>query len=190
MSHQKSPKRLAKLLDYILARRPDEFGLVTDKDGFIKVKDLLKALSEEEGWRHVTRAGLNEIQLTLPKAPIEMIDNRIRAVDRRNLPYAATDQTPPKLLFTAVRRRAYARVIEKGVSPSLYPDVLLATERRMAERIGKRIDADPVLLTVNTHQAHQQQTFFKRYGADLFLAPFLRTRWRSSSSRAFFRFKL
>ena len=49
MSLQRSPKQLAKLIDYILSRRPDEFGLVPDKDGYVKIKDLLKAV---HAWIH------------------------------------------------------------------------------------------------------------------------------------------
>ena len=48
MTKQNSAKQLAKLIDYILSRRPDEFGLVTDAHGFIKIKELLKAINEEE----------------------------------------------------------------------------------------------------------------------------------------------
>ena len=65
MNLQRSPKQLAKLLDYILSRRPDEFGLVTDADGYIKIKELLKAVNEEDGLGYVRRAHLNEIFLQL-----------------------------------------------------------------------------------------------------------------------------
>ncbi len=44
MSRQRSPQQLAKFISYILARRPDEFGLVPDPNGFVKIKDLLKAI--------------------------------------------------------------------------------------------------------------------------------------------------
>ena len=45
---QRSPKQLAKFFNYVLGRRPDEFGLVTDKEGFVKIKELIKATNEEE----------------------------------------------------------------------------------------------------------------------------------------------
>ena len=51
MRHKKDPKQLAKLLNYALGRDPDEFGLVPDESGFIKIKELLKALHEEDGWK-------------------------------------------------------------------------------------------------------------------------------------------
>jgi len=46
----RSPQNLAKMLAYVLGRRPDEFGLIPDAEGFVRIKDLLKALHEEEGW--------------------------------------------------------------------------------------------------------------------------------------------
>ena len=32
---------------YVLGQRPDEFGLVPDEKGFVRVKDFVKAISEE-----------------------------------------------------------------------------------------------------------------------------------------------
>ena len=59
MPQKGSPKQLAKFLNYVLGRRPDEFGLVTDKEGFVKIKDLIKATSEEE--EDVLRALLHSL---------------------------------------------------------------------------------------------------------------------------------
>jgi hypothetical protein len=59
MGKAKSPQSLAKLITYILGRRPDEFGLVTDTEGFVKIKELLKAITEEAGWKYVRRSDLN-----------------------------------------------------------------------------------------------------------------------------------
>ena len=140
MALQKSPKRLAKLLDYILGRRPDEFGLVTDSDGYIKIKELLKALSEEEGLSYVRRAHLDEILLTLPDSSFEISDNSIRSKFRDQLPQLTYVQNPPKLLYTCVRRKAYPHVAEKGIQPTGFSRVILSSSLVMAERLGRRID--------------------------------------------------
>jgi len=173
MGYSKRLKKLAKFLEYLLGHRPDEFGLVADPDGFIKIKEVLKALSEEDDWRHVTQASLKEVLITLPDAPIETSANLVRAINRTGLPEARPDPFPPKLLFTAVRRKAYARAIQTGVTPSLYPQVLLTADRKIALRVGQRIDQTPVLLTVNTEQARRRQIAFVRYGECLFLAEHL-----------------
>ena len=173
MALQKSPKRLAKLLDYILGRRPDEFGLVTDSDGYIKIKELLKALSEEEGLSYVRRAHLDEILLTLPDSSFEISDNSIRSKFRDQLPQLTYVQNPPKLLYTCVRRKAYPHVAEKGIQPTGFSRVILSSSLVMAERLGRRIDRPAVLLTVQVHPCMDRRVVFFQAGETLFLTDFI-----------------
>ena len=53
MDADKKQKQLSKLIQYILGRNPYEFGLVPDREGFVKIKELLKALNEETLFRNV-----------------------------------------------------------------------------------------------------------------------------------------
>ncbi len=163
-------KPLAKFLAYILGHRPDEFGLVPDPDGYIKVKDLLKVLSGEEGWRHIRRSHINEILITLPHPPIEISEKRIRAVSREKLPQLCIASSLPKLLYTCIRKRAYAHVLDKGISPMGQSHVILSSTREMAQRIGYRIDQEPILLTVNIDQAGSRGVIFQQAGGAIFLA--------------------
>lgn len=158
------------MLTYVLARRPDEFGLVPDADGYVKIKDLLKALHEDEGLRYVNRSHLAEILLSVPEAPIEISENRIRARNRETLAPTAEAAAPPKLLFTAIRRRAYAVVLEHGVQPADGARIVMSPSREVAERLGKRIDAEPVILTVLVQSCRDQGIAFAQAGEDLFLA--------------------
>lgn len=160
---------MTKFLAYVLGRRPDEFGLVPDADGFVKIKDLLKALQEEDGFRHVRQAQINEILLTVPNAPIEIHDRLVRAKNRDDLICPELAEIPPKLLYICVRPKAYPHILEKGVSPSLHDKVILAEKASMARRMGQRLDADPVLLTVHTGTAIRKGRVFHRFGEHLFL---------------------
>ena len=173
MAYQKSPKKLAKLLDYILGRRPDEFGLVTDRDGYVKIKDLLKALSEEEGLSYVRRNHLNEILLTLPNPSFEISDNSIRATNRRHLPEHVYAHDPPKLLYHCVRQKAYPHVCTKGLYPTGYSRVILSSNLSLAQRMGKRIDQSATLLTVQVQQCLDKGVVFFSAGEALFLADFI-----------------
>lgn len=170
MGQQRSPQQLAKFIAYILGRRPDEFGLVPDEEGFVKIKDLLKAVVEEEGWRHVRRANLNEILLTVPDPPIEIQDTLVRAVDRENLPRPAPVPEPPPLLYTCVRKKAHPVVMEKGISPAGTPRVVLSSDPELAERMGRRSDPAPVTLTVQTARCLAGGVAFARVGEALYLA--------------------
>jgi putative RNA 2'-phosphotransferase len=162
--------QLAKMLAYILGRKPEEFGLVTDPEGFVKIKDLLKALGEEEELRFVRRGRLDEIVATMPDPPIEILDDRIRATDRIHLQPLTPAKELPKLLYTCVRRKAYPVVLEKGIFPANHPLVVLSSDRIMAERIGRRSDASPILLTISVKESREKQVHFLRAGGSLYLA--------------------
>ncbi len=170
MGKAKSPRSLARLLTYILGRHPDEFGLVTDANGFVKIKDLLKALTEEEGWKYVRRSHLDEVLCSLPEPPFEISDKQIRAKYRDQLALPELVRELPKLLFTGIRKRAYRSVLDKGIFPTGYHRVVLSSDRELAVRIAKRADHDPVLLTVQVQKSIAKGVMFYQTGASLFLA--------------------
>lgn len=158
------------MLAYVLGRQPDEFGLIPDADGFVKINDLLKALHEEEGWGYVRESHLREVLLTIPTPAFEIDAHRIRALKREALVAEPVPEQSPKLLYAHIRRRAYPWVQTHGIHPSSHPHVVLASQRDQAERLGHRIDPDPVILTVNVHAAEAQGVVFVRFGTDWFLA--------------------
>ena len=171
MMHKvKSPQTLAKFIAYVLGRRPDEFGLVTNKEGFVKIKDLLKAITEEKDWKYVRRFHLDEILYSLPNPPFEIFDQQIRAKRRDYLPEIHPAGDPPKLLFTCIRKRAYPSVLEKGIAPAGYHHVILSSDRELAERIGKRTDREPVTLTVHAQKSVENGVMFYQAGESLFLS--------------------
>ena len=170
MGKTRSPQNLAKMLAYVLGRRPDEFGLIPDAEGFVRIKDLLKALHEEEGWGYVSLSHLNEVLLSVPGAPFEIRQNDIRSVDRNTPDLGVSARELPKLLYACIRRRAYPHVHAEGIHPSSHPRVVLVADRVLAERLGRRIDPDPVILTVNVRCACEAGVVFDPSGEGLFLA--------------------
>jgi putative RNA 2'-phosphotransferase len=173
MSSQRSPKQLAKFLNYVLGRRPDEFGLVTDKEGFVKIKDLIKATGEEEGLKYVRRAHINEVMLTLPNHGLEIADKLIRAQNREHLPKQSFALDPPKLLYTCVRKKAYPHVLDKGIRPTGFSKVILSSNRDLAERMGRRSDHDAVLLTVQVSQSEDKGVVFFQAGKSIYMAEYI-----------------
>ncbi len=163
-------KKQAKFLTYILGIRPDEFGLVPDKEGYVKIKDLIKAVNEEDGWRSFRQATINEMVVSLPDPPLDINDKRIRARERQQLPKRVSPEILPKLLYTCVRPKALAVILDKGILPMGRRHVILSADKDMAERIGKRIDRSPALLTVNVDIAVRMGTLILQAGKTLFLA--------------------
>ena len=170
---KQSPKQLAKFLNYALSRRPDEFGLVTDKEGFVKIKELIKATIEEEGLKYVRRSHINEIMITLPNHGLEVAENLIRAINREHLPKQSFALDPPKLLYTCVREKAYPYVLDKGIMPTGFSKVILSSNRDLAQRMGRRSDHGAVLLTVQVNQSEVKGVVFFTAGESLFLADYI-----------------
>ena len=162
--------RNAKFIAYVLGRRPDEFGLIPDERGFVKIKTLFKALHEEDGWRFLKPTHLQEMILALAPPPVEMKGAMIRARDRGDLPRVSPAMNLPKLLYAAIRRRAYPSALEKGLRPGGEGYIVLSADQAMALRLGNRMDNDPVLLTINTASACDVGVHFRQYGQRLYLA--------------------
>lgn len=166
----RSPDQLAKYLSYLLGRRPDELGLIPDSQGYVKIKDLLKALSEEQELKYVRQAHLNEIIVSVSHPPIEISENLIRAVSREHLKAIAPADDLPKLLYSCVRQRAHPVVLEKGLIPGAYPHVILSENPEMAKRIGRRSDPEPLLISVYVQKAKERGIIFYQAGEELYLA--------------------
>ncbi len=173
MAQQKLIKQLAKFLAYVLGRSPYEFGLSPDTEGFVPVKELLKALSEEDGWRHVRRGLIDEALLSLQSPPFEIVENRIRATDRSKLAKPVPSEDPPKLLYTCIRKKAHAAVLNKGIFPQAHDRVILSEDREMALRLGRRRDPAPVLLTVQAQLSEEGGVVFYHAGGQIYQARFI-----------------
>lgn len=166
----KNAKQLARLLHYILGRRPDEFGLVPNAEGYVAVKDLIKIL-HEEGWHHVRPHHLAALPYHLADAGIEIDDGRIRAHQRNKLPSISAGGAPPRELYTCIRRRAYTTTVANGLAPQGHPaKVRLFADIELARRVGRRRDADPLVVTVQTTVAQRAGIQFERFGEALYLA--------------------
>jgi putative RNA 2'-phosphotransferase len=163
--------KLSKFLSYVLGRRPDEFGIVPDAEGYVGIKELLQALHEEPGWRHIRMAHVNEVFISLAKPSIQIEGRRIRAIETAMLPVANQPDDLPKLLYIAIRSRAYPVVLNKGLAPTpRHPHLILSKDAAMAMRMGRRQDNSPVLLTVQVVESLNKGSSFQQYGRILFLA--------------------
>jgi putative RNA 2'-phosphotransferase len=169
MGMRKDPKQLGKLMAYVLGHRPDEFGLVPDEEGFVRLKDLVKALSEEPGWGYVRKSHIHEVLITCGEDAFVTADDRIKAARPQASVGPVPGAVPPKLLYCCVRHKAYPVVCEKGLSPMGRRQVFLATTEDMALRMGKRRDSKPVLVTVQAQRASEAGMAFSMQGELIYM---------------------
>jgi putative RNA 2'-phosphotransferase len=171
MDALRSLKKLGNFILYILERRPDEFGLVPDTEGYVKIKYLLRAINEEDGFKYVRSFHIDDILSSLPDFQVEIKDSLIRAKNLNSLPKPDIAGNPPKILYTFVRKNGYLFALEKGIHPVGGEKVVLSSTGELAERIGKRFDQSPVLLTVHTGKALDAGVVFYTSGELYFTGP-------------------
>ena len=160
---------LSRLISYILGHKPDEFGLVPDREGFVTYKELLWAINEEPGWGYVKMGHINEVLLGKERTLFQPEEKRIRALDRRwHLDLQHPSLSLPKLLFIAVRRKAHAHVMDKGLRSTGDTFIVSSPDRDTAVKIGRRKDQNPVLMDIMASAAQEEGVSFYSFGS-LFL---------------------
>jgi len=60
--------------------------------------------------------------------------------------------------------------MDKGIFPLGRRHVILSSEKKLAEKMGKRIDRTPVILTVQTQKSYNHGVVFLQAGELLFIA--------------------
>ncbi len=156
------------MLRYALGVAPAEFGLLPDEQGWAPIKELLAALHQEEGWKHLRQGMLEDAATRLAPELVEMDEKRIR-VRERAYPQPDYSASPPAHLYLGARRKAWPVLQRRGLEePHDGRPWLLATDKQTALKLGERRDAEPVLVTVQAHQAQDQGAVFPAWG-DYFL---------------------
>ncbi len=163
---------LSHLMSYMLVTRPDEFGLVPDKEGYITIKELLKAINEEPGTKYVRESHIREVLLHDRDGVFEIDEKNIRS-SQWKVCLKSKGQNPvppPRILFKGVKKKTYPFVLKAGLLPGSKDHVLLATNRDLATRIAHRLDQNPVLLEIRAGAAHENGIRFYPFGDSLYLA--------------------
>ena len=109
---------LAHLLEFALGKAPDHFGLALDPEGWIPLKQLIQALSEEPDWRGMTQNRILDLRWALPDAPFEIEEKRARLKpDHLAALESPRRETapPPSLLYYGSRRKPYPVYRTKGI---------------------------------------------------------------------------
>jgi len=161
---------LAKILTYMLCHRPDEFGLVVAAQGFVSVKGLLQALSQEPGWGFVRRHHLEQVAGLLHPPRFELAAERFRALPPGGVNLRRPGDLPPPLLYLAIPPKIHPRVFEEGLRAPPGQELLLATAPERALELGRRRSPDPVLVTIQAQAAARGGVVLQGYGEGLFLA--------------------
>ena len=155
----------------MLGQRPDEFGLIPDEKGFVPIKELLKAIHEEKDFRYVRASHINEILIGKDRYLFESTDKLIRVKEKKwQLDLTNPARLVPKILYTGVKRKTCMFISDKGLKSAINSYIILSPSKEFSEKIGKRRDPKPVVLTILASDAQSMGHTFYQFGS-LFLSP-------------------
>jgi putative RNA 2'-phosphotransferase len=163
---------LSRLMSYILGNRPDEFGLVPDRQGYITIKEFLKAINEEPNMAYVRESHIREVLLHERDGILEIDEKKIRSTKREFCPVERERDLapPPKILFKGVKRKAYPYILKSGLFPGSKEHVVMTRDRDLAIRIARRLDQRPIVLEISAGSAIENGITFYHFGDSLYLA--------------------
>jgi len=173
MAHNNKRKvdYLNRLLNYILGNRPDEFGLVPEKGGYISLKELLKAINEESNMAYVRESHIREVLLNNRDGSFEINEEKIRSI-KRNFTLIDKDQDrvhPPKMLYKGIKRKTYPFILKSGLLPGSKEHIVMTKDKDLAIRIAHRLDQKPIILEIKAGVAAENGIPFFPFGDSIYL---------------------
>jgi putative RNA 2'-phosphotransferase len=169
--HKRKVDNLSRLMSCILGKRPDEFGLVPDREGYIPLKEFLKAVKEEPLMGYIREFHVRETLLKDKEGIFEIQENKIRSTKRDyRLIFDNQDFNPPKILYRGVKRKTYPSILKYGLLPGSGEYVVMTKDRDFAVRIASRLDQEPIILEIRARVAAEEGIDFYPFGDSIYLS--------------------
>lgn len=146
----------SKAMSYALRHKPEEFGLVLDKEGWVDIKAFCAALAGHKGGVSLTEEDIAQIIAGSEKKRFEMSGGKIRATyghsTENKIEFSPT--VPPSVLYHGTSNRALDSIRKNGLLPMGRQYVHLSSDVATARKVGERHDRNPAILTVNAAKMH------------------------------------
>ena len=170
--YKRKVANLSRFMSYILGKRPDEFGLVPDREGYITIKEFLNAINEEPNMAYVRESHVREVLLHDRDGIFEIDGKKIRSAKRDFCPVEKERDLAslPKILFVGVKRKAYPYILKSGLFPGSKEHIVMTKDRDLAIRIARRLDPKPIILEISAGSAIENGITFYHFGDSLYLA--------------------
>ena len=157
--------RLSRVVAHALRHRPEHYGLELDRDGWVAVEALARALASRGAeWRGLSGQEIRAMVATAAKQRYEISGDRIRARYGHSLPdkIEGVPAVPPDLLYHGTTPEALPKIRSEGLKPMRRHYVHLSPDLETAALVGGRRSAIPVVIEVRAGQAHAEGLTFYR----------------------------
>lgn len=151
--------KLSKTISYILRHHPEDYNLELDKNGFVKIDDLLYAInSKNEFEKSINIKDINNMLDNSDKKRWEVIGDKIRAYYGHSFENIIEheEKVPPDILYHGTTHKALNKILLEGLLPISRQFVHLSDDEDTAIIVGKRRDQNPVILIIDAKRAYEE----------------------------------
>lgn len=148
-------ENLSKKIANILRHTAKECGLAMDKEGFVNVDELLRYINSNSKWSDISINDINNVIQNIPKKRFELKESKIRAYYGHSFAEKVVkmESIPPHILYHGTSHEAVEQILKSGLCSQKRQYVHLSAETDTAISVGKRKDANPIILIVDTLSA-------------------------------------
>lgn len=139
-----------------LRHNPADFELTLDANGWVALRDLVRAIAARPRWQWIETEHVLEVVNTSDKRRFEVDGAFIRARYGHSRAARPVYQrvTPPEVLYHGTPRRNLSAIRQHGLQPVSRQYVHLSATPEMAVQVGQRRDESPVILQIRAADAH------------------------------------
>jgi len=132
----------------------------------------MDGLNKDKKWKDVQQSDLITMIENSEKKRHEIVDGKIRAFYGHSIPMhiCKEKQQPPKELFHGTARRFLENIKSDGLLPMSRQYVHLSYDVETAIQVGKRHDAKPIILKINSIEAWNNGIAFYHGNEKVWLA--------------------
>ncbi|MGL4599086.1 MAG: RNA 2'-phosphotransferase [Bacteroidia bacterium] len=149
-------QQLSKTISLALRHEPHKFALFLDKEGWVKLDDLIRALRPlKAGWEKIDAATIEKLIRESEKKRFEILDGRIRAYYGHSVAQTIEKEStrPPDTLYHGTTAWAWKKISKEGLRPMKRQYVHLSVDTDTAQNVGERRTDDVLLLVIDAASA-------------------------------------
>ncbi len=163
----------------MLRHAPWEYELELDDEGWVPVKQLLRALNSNPSSPKITRPIIEQMIRLANKRRHEIAGERIRALYGHSVPGKLKLRlgVPPSILYHGTSSAAIESIKANGLLPMSRQYVHLSTDEQTAQLVGARKSKDVVILSVHARAATAEGVVFYEGNPRVWLADKVPARW-------------
>lgn len=148
---EKRKKKISKFLSLILRHQPEVVGLTLEENGWVSVKNLIKACADYG--KPFTLDELKEVVETNDKKRFAFneAETKIRANQGHSLEVEIEfeKKLPPEILYHGTAEKNVGVIFAKGLKKMSRHHVHLSTDTETAKKVGMRY-GKPVIFQIDT----------------------------------------